>query len=102
MSYLVQILLPLSDNDGNPFPAEIFRALQTELTNRFGGLTAYSRAPAKGVWSHDDAHQADDIVMVEVMTDILDEAWWQRLRARLETTLRQDVIVIRAQTIQIL
>lgn len=102
MSYLVQILLPLADNDGIPFPPEVFRALQGELTSRFGGLTAYSRAPAKGVWAHNDAHQTDDIVMVEVMTDRLDEAWWQGLRTRLERTLRQEAIVIRAQTIRTL
>lgn len=101
MSYLVQILLPLADNNGAPFAPDIMAELQTELTHRFGGVTAYSRAPAKGIWARRHDHQTDDIVMVEVMTDDFDEAWWQQLRQRLESDLRQDAIVIRAQMIRI-
>lgn len=100
MSYLVQILLPLADNEGVAFPAEMFRDLQAELTSRFGGVTAYSRAPAKGVWAHNNAHHTDDIVTIEVMTDVLDDRWWQALRRRLETMLHQEEIVIRAQAIR--
>ena len=45
--YLIHILLPLNDNEGRPHGRELLRAV--ELTERFGGLTAHTRAPAEGL-----------------------------------------------------
>jgi hypothetical protein len=47
--YLIHILLPLKDNQGRPHGRELFRGVAGELTERFGGLTAYTRAPAEGL-----------------------------------------------------
>lgn len=98
--HLVQILLPLSDNKGNPYPDEVLRGIQRELAERFGGVTAYNRSPAEGVWHSGGEKQKDDIVIVEVMADELDRAWWKDFRHRLESRLRQEEIVIRAETIE--
>jgi hypothetical protein len=98
--YLVQLLLPVTDNEGNDFPEQVMRDVQTELCERFGGLTAYSRAPAKGIWAHDGARQKDDIATVEVMADELDEDWWVDFRKRLEKLLGQEELVIRAHEIR--
>lgn len=102
MTSLVQILLPLADNDGKPFPDETLRAIETELSSRFGGLTAFTRAPAKGVWTQGQNKAEDDIVVVEVMVDNVDAAWWTAFRQRLERELRQDSVIIRAQDIRLL
>ena len=48
--YLIQILLPLYRNDGQALPRALFRQVRDELIERFGGLTAYTRAPASGYW----------------------------------------------------
>jgi len=48
--WLIQILLPLFDNDGRRFGEEPFTRTRGELLERFGGLTAHQRAPAKGLW----------------------------------------------------
>lgn len=98
--YLVQILLPVSDNEGTPFPDDVLQGLQAELAERFGGVTAYNRAPAKGVWRHNGQHQTDDIVVVEVMTEVLNRNWWRAFRQRLEILLRQQVVVMRAHEFQ--
>jgi hypothetical protein len=45
------LLLPLANNQGHAFPDEVLRDIQLELSKRFGGLTAYTRAPAKGIWT---------------------------------------------------
>jgi hypothetical protein len=100
--HLVQILLPTADNDGRPFDEEIVSKVQKTLTDKFGGVTAHIRAPAKGVWSHHGKHAVDDIVTVEVMVEKVDHAWWKEFRTRLERELRQEQIVIRVQAIELI
>ncbi|HEX8279962.1 MAG TPA: hypothetical protein VF551_01185, partial [Chthoniobacterales bacterium] len=101
--HLVQILLPVYDNDQNPQSHEAFRNVRRELTERFGGLTVYTRAPAEGMWKLNDNHTTrDDIVIFEVMATVLDPAWWHEYRHDLEERFRQDVIVVRAQEIRLL
>ncbi|PIK71011.1 hypothetical protein CS379_21625, partial [Methylobacterium frigidaeris] len=46
--YLIQILLPLSDNQGRPFAKAEYVRVREKLTRQFGGLTAFTRSPAKG------------------------------------------------------
>ena len=98
MTYLIQILLPLYDNDGHAFEGHEYIQLRSELADRFGGVTAYTRAPARGVWKDDATGetQRDDIVIFEVMTDTLDRAWWQGFRRHLEDQFRQDTVIVRA------
>jgi hypothetical protein len=98
--HLVQILLPLSDNAGNRFPRELYGRVRSELTERFGGLTAFTRAPAEGLWTEGGETSRDEIVIFEVMTKELDRDWWRSYRRDLEGRFRQDVIVIRAQAIE--
>ena len=97
--YLVQILVPLYDNDGHPFEPHEYVRLRSDLADRFGGVTAYTRAPARGVWK-DDAGETtrDDIVIFEVMTAELDQAWWTAFRRELETHFRQESVIVRALT----
>jgi len=99
--HLVQILLPVYDNDGRPFPVSSYADVRRELTERFGGLTAYSRAPAEGLWRDEGGPPTrDDIVVDEVMTKELDRAWWARLRDRLAERFAQDELLIRAHEIE--
>ena len=101
--YLVQILLPVFDNDGIHQPRALFRQVSQELTDRFGGLTAFTRAPAEGQWKDDSADTThDEIVVFEVMASKLDRAWWRDYRRELETRFRQELIIIRAQVIETL
>ena len=98
--YLIEIFLPLNDNDGRPFPKTVFIALRQELTERFGGVTTFNRAPASGTNKSDEDVQKDDIIIMEVMTETLDRPWWSSLRKRIEAKLRQDEILIRASDIE--
>ena len=45
--YLIQLLLPLYDNEKQPFSRSYFEAVRNELTNQFGGVTAFVRSPAQ-------------------------------------------------------
>ncbi|WP_194724132.1 hypothetical protein [Noviherbaspirillum malthae] len=101
--HLIQILLPLYDNADASLPTELFEKTREELIDRFGGLTAYTRVPAKGLWQEDASTTVrDDIVIYEVMADTLDEAWWRKYRRTLEQRFRQEAIVVRAQSITLL
>jgi hypothetical protein len=102
MPLLVQILLPAYDNAGRPFPTEHYNDVRTKLTDRFGGLTSYSRAPAEGLWDSGSTVRRDDIVVVEVMVESLDRTWWKNYRIELEQLFRQDQMVIRAQAYEAL
>ena len=95
--WLIQILLPLYDNDGVRFGEEPFARTRAELLERFDGVTIYQRAPARGLWKTDDGVVSkDDVAIFEVMAEALDRAWWEGYRRELERRFRQDTIVIRA------
>jgi hypothetical protein len=101
--YLVQILLPMYDNTGSVFGEEAFGPTRAELTEQFGGLTAYQRAPARGLWKTGDGElERDDVAIFEVMADRVDAAWWRDYRTMLEARFRQDVIVVRAMRVELL
>jgi len=102
-SQLVQLLLPLADKEGRVFPDHILEGVKQRLVERFGGVTAYTRSPAEGVWApRPNKCEKDDVVIVEVMAPELDEAWWSGFQRELERALGQDEIVVRAFPIRTL
>lgn len=92
--HLIELLLPA----GEQF-AQQRRTVVDELSSRFGGVTAFTRAPAKGCFEQGGKRVEDDIVVIEVMTEQLDTLWWETLRERLEHEFAQDEIVIRSTAI---
>jgi hypothetical protein len=101
--HLVQILLPLRGNDGVRIPPESFGEVRRELTARFGGLTAFTRAPAEGFWKPEgEPVTRDEIMVFEIMTDDLDRNWWRDYRRNLEARFRQESVVVRASAVQLL
>ncbi|MFL6540561.1 MAG: hypothetical protein ACJ8HU_07350 [Chthoniobacterales bacterium] len=101
--HLVQILLPTHDNEQEPIAREEYGRVREELTERFGGLTVYTRAPAEGLWRINDNYTSrDDIVIFEVLIAELDPTWWRNYRHDLENRFRQEAILIRAQQTQLL
>ena len=93
---LVEILLPLYDNEGRRFGSGEYDRVSEELAARFGGVTAFRRSPAEGVWREGGEESRDRVVIFEVMTNGLDRAWWREYRGELERRFRQEKIVVRA------
>jgi len=95
---LIQILIPIFDNEDRLFDESKFKGVRQQLMERFGGLTAFVQSPALGLWK--DAHSGitarDDMILVEVMVEAFDRAWWSAYRKELEQTFRQDEILVRA------
>ena len=99
--HLVQLLLPLNAPDGTEFPRERFAEVAAELTERHGGMTAYTRSPAEGRWNAPEAGEVhDEVVVFEVMVETLDRAAWAEYRRDLERRFDQDELVIRALAIE--
>ena len=98
---LFQIYLPRNQENGKPFSGEMFEKVKTELTDRFGGLTMYTRAPAKGLWKEEgEKTLSDDILIYEVLATAYDEEFWKAYKTKLEKTFKQDEVLIRCSTIQ--
>jgi len=102
--HLVQILLPIQARDGSPLPNEMFTRVRAELTERFGGVTAYSRSPATGLWKRDEdeAIERDQVIMVEVVVEVLDRRWWRSYREQLEVRFGQEAIHARALAMELI
>ena len=102
--HLIEILLPLSDNEGKRFAPDLHAKVRDELVEHFGGVTAFTRNPAEGLWKEgqSDSTTRDDIIIFEVMSDWLDRGWWRGYRTELERRFRQDEIVVRAREFELL
>jgi hypothetical protein len=100
--HLVQILLPLFDNNGEALGEDLFTVVRSELSERFGGLTAFTSAPAQGLWKSQGQTQHDEIVVFEVMAPHIDTNWWRGYRKDLERRFRQDTIIIRQHPVTLL
>ena len=99
--HLVQLLLPLYDNEGRAFGKQMFDRVRNELAEGFGGVTAYRRSPAEGLWRDDDGTVArDDMVIYEVLAERLDRAWWKRYGEELAMRFRQEEMMIRAIAVE--
>ena len=99
---LIQLLLPLYNNRKELFAQEIFTGIQQGLTEKFGGITTYTRAPATGLWKEtEDKTVKDAIVIYEVMAEEIDKNWWQSYKTKLEAIFNQEEILIRSWEITV-
>ena len=65
---LIQLLLPSKSSTGEAILHEPIAETRAELVERFGGVTAFVRSPARGAWTSPQGDlEQDDVVMVEVM-----------------------------------
>ena len=94
--HLIQILLPLYDNDGIKFPASEINDIRNKLMQQFGGVTVYRRSPAEGLWNDEKGEVTrDEIIILEVMCEQVDKNWWTTFKQNLEATLKQEKVLIR-------
>jgi hypothetical protein len=99
---LIQLLLPMTGAVPGEAPAPLAET-RRELADRFNGLTAYLRSPARGWWTAPDGHtEQDDVVMVEVVTDTFDRPWWRTYTATLAERFGQQSIHLRALRVELL
>src|ERR671912_719640 len=94
---LFQLVLPLFDNTNAKLPKSLFTETLKELTDKFGGATAFTRNPAEGFWGQPGGRvEHDEVVVIEVMVEAAENDWWSAYRQNLEARFRQEMIMIRA------
>lgn len=98
--HLVQIILPRYGSSGEPISADQFREVRQTLLDRFGGVTAFTRSPAQGLWQDGARVERDEVLLYEVMVTGLDRDWWAAYRKELEGKFQQQDLVIRAHIIE--
>jgi hypothetical protein len=97
---LIQLLLPTTGTTSHDVMTALAET-RRELLATFSGVTAYVRSPAKGLWTAPDGRvEADDVVMVEVVTATFDRAWWRAYGTTLARRFDQDTIHVRALRIE--
>lgn len=95
------MLLPLYGDTGRRVPVTTYTQVRRELTERFGGVTAFLRSPAHGTWKDGDGTvDRDEVVMCEVMVEALEREWWANYRSTLEERFEQRELVMRAVEIE--
>jgi hypothetical protein len=100
---LIEIFLPVYQDDNTRFASELYAQTRAELVEKFGGLTTHSRAPLKGLWQAPAGDTVrDDLIIYEIITEHLDEAWWQQYRRALQQRFAQTSLMIRAQEITLI
>lgn len=101
--FVVELFLPLEKPDGSAVPPETFERIKDELTERFGGVTAFVQSPAEGAWKPNADEVIHDLVAAfEVMVEDVDTKWWHGYRQRLEHELEQDQVLIRLYQVTVL
>ena len=98
---LIQLLLPTTGPAGSD-TVTLLTQTRRELAARFKGVTAYVRSPAKGLWTAPDGHtEADDVVMVEVVSDTFDREWWRSYAKLLARRFSQETIHLRSLAVEL-
>lgn len=100
--HLVQLLLPLYNNSGIQFEQKLYTEVRNELVDRFGGITAYTRAPVHGLWQESEQIVRGELIIYEIMVEKLEEKWWRGYREILESRFQQQSLVVRALQILLL
>ena len=99
---LIEIFLPLSNNEGLRFSSDYYAEVRKTLTEKFGGLTAFTRAPAEGREKGTDHERSDELIIFEVMVEEIDRCWWSGYRRQLQQRFEQERILIRVSSLTLL
>ena len=100
--HLVQLLLPLYNGKAEAFPSTLYEQVKKELSQQFGGLTAYTGSPASGIWKDGEKIVKDDIYVYEIMLQEIDKNYWATYKSKLQLIFEQEELIIRVSDITLL
>src|SRR5438105_422355 len=63
-----EFYLPLTFNDGEPVPDELFTVVENRLLDHFSGLTTHKQESAlRGIWRKQDEVYYDQVIIIGVL-----------------------------------
>jgi hypothetical protein len=94
--YRFEILIPLADNQGKPFPASKIEHVSEKLVERFRGCRCQPLAPFVGSWKHRGHVYRDNLLLFTVDAPRSDDSmtWMLAFRDRLTTQFSQIEIYL--------
>ncbi|WP_431323308.1 hypothetical protein [Rhizobium sp. YTU87027] len=98
MSYLVEVLLPFNRTQEQ---TALLEKISNDLTEKFGRVRLHLDCPAEWLWSGGQPGGADEIVVIEVMTALVDRSWWTAYKYQLQLSFPQkEKVVVRTSFIE--
>jgi inorganic pyrophosphatase len=96
----IELFIPVYTKNGKPFPKKHYTNLHQKLTEKFGGLTMYSRVPVTGFWKENSKTTLkEDIIVYEVLAAEIDDKFWTKLKAWVLKAFNQEEIISYVTTI---
>jgi hypothetical protein len=94
--YRFELLLPLTDNEGNPFEPDAFFQVQKNLLDQFGGYRCQPLAPHIGAWTEEAITYYDKLLMFTVDAPRADESldWFIAYKEHLKPQFQQVEIYL--------
>ena len=89
--YRFELLIPLADNSGRPFPWPKIERVSQALVQRFDGRRSQPLTPYVGLWKHRGVLYRDGLLLFTVDTPRADDslAWMIAFKARLKRQFNQ-------------
>ena len=88
-----EIYLPTSMNDGTPVDPKVIERIKETLAKAFGGYTHLNQR-SDGVWRIGGVTFRDEVTIVRLLDDGSAKFDWPAFKKEIETTLRQDAVLI--------
>jgi hypothetical protein len=94
--YGFELLVPLADNQGRPFPVSKIECVSPALLERFGGCRSQPLAPHLGLWSHRGIVDREGLLLFTVDVPRSDESldWMAAYKERLKRQFNQVEIYL--------
>lgn len=93
---LIEIFLPVYDDNGIELPSPLYARTCDELVARFGGVTAHARSPASALrFSSEGEALHDDVIVYEVIAEHVERRWWSEYRKTLQDRFAHRALMVR-------
>ena len=94
--YRFELLIPLLDNEGQPFEAEKIVSVRNQLLSRFGGCRMEPLNPHIGSWTEAEQMYHDQLLMYTVDAPREDASldWFIEYKESLKTEFKQVEIYL--------
>jgi hypothetical protein len=94
--YRFEVLIPLADNEGRPFPWSRIEGVSTRLPKRFGGCRSQPFAPHLGLWKYRGVVYREGLLLLTVDAPRADASleWMLAFKQRLKRQFQQLEIYV--------